>query len=197
MQRIIILIGVLAIATLTVFLYSGQTPSTTAETSGQTSFADLARGNMSAVTIHESPEPIMDMPLILEDGTSIQLSSLQGKVLLVNLWASWCAPCQAEMAHLNEVQVKLGGDDFEVVAINNDLEGVEKARETLVEWSVPDLAVYADPKMKSGMEMAGGKLPTTFLVDRKGMVRATYLGPLDWASDEAYELYEALINEAS
>jgi len=197
MQRILLIIAVIAIATLGIFLYSGQAPSTTAETTGKTSFASLVRGNMSKLTVHESPVQIEDIPLILEDGTSIQLSSLQGKVLLVNLWASWCAPCQAEMAHLNDVQIKLGGDDFEVVAINNDTGGVDKARETLDAWSVPDLAVYADPKMRSGMGMAATRLPTTFLVDRKGMIRATYLGPLDWASEEAYELYEALIAEAS
>ena len=97
------------------------------------------------------------------------------------------------MAHLRDLEQKLGGEDFEVVAINNDFGGVTKAKETLAAWRVPELRVFADPELKSGMGLAQGRLPTSLIVNREGLVLAKYVGPLDWADAEAIRLIEQLV----
>ncbi len=150
-------------------------------------------GEMASITVYEAPKPLPDYSIQIEDGTEIKMSDLKGRVLLINLWASWCAPCRAEMKDIAELQEILGGPDFEVVALNEDRGGLKKAKITLEEWGVEGLNLYADKSMKTGFSMAGGKLPTSYIVDKNGMMIAEYVGPLDWASTESLALFRKLM----
>ena len=128
-------------------------------------------GEMASITVYEAPKPLPDYSIQIEDGTEIKMSDLKGRVLLINLWASW----------------------FEVVALNEDRGGLKKAKITLEEWGVEGLNLYADKSMKTGFSMAGGKLPTSYIVDKNGMMIAEYVGPLDWASTESLALFRKLM----
>ena len=168
-------------------------PTTITNMQEKGTIAALAKGDMARLDLPEAPYPLEDYILMLEDDSPVRLSEMRGKILLVNIWASYCAPCQYEMKDLNALQVALGGADFEVVAINTDRGGVRVARETLIEWDVPDLKLYADPKMNTAFGLAEGRLPTSLIVDRDGMVLASYTGPLDWADDDALAMFTALM----
>jgi len=150
------------------------------------------KGEMAKLTLPEKLEPISGHIIQREDGSPVALDEMKGKVLLVNLWAPWCAPCRAEMKELASLQRMLGDEKFEVIAINVDRGGIAQARETLSEWGVVGLPLYAQPTMEIAFSLAEGKLPTSYIIDRDANVRALYVGPLAWDKAEAVALFEAL-----
>ena len=150
------------------------------------------KGEMAKLTLPETPTPLSDHIIMREDGAPVKLSDMAGKAMLINLWASWCAPCRAEMKELANLQKHLGDDQFEVVAITVDRGGVLQAKETLAEWGIEGLALYAEPTMAIALELAEGALPTSYVVGKDGMVRASFRGPLKWDEPEALALFQAL-----
>jgi len=150
------------------------------------------KGEMAKLVLLDPPEAATDHIIMREDGTPVALDEIKDKVLLVNLWAPWCAPCRAEMKELANLQKALGDDRFEVVAVNVDRSSIGGARETLKEWGVEGLGLYAEPTMKIAIDLAEGRLPTSFIIDRKGMVRAVYVGPLAWDKPSSLALFQAL-----
>jgi len=150
------------------------------------------KGEMAKLSL---PDPVPDLSariIMQEDGSPISFRELRGKVLLVNLWAPWCAPCRAEMKELANLQRELGDDKFEVVAINVNRGGIPEARETLKEWGVEGLPLYAEPTMAIAFELAEGKLPTSYVIDLEGKTVGFYLGPLKWDKPEAIAYFSAL-----
>ena len=120
--------------------------------------------------------------------------------MLFNLWATWCVPCRKEMPALDELQAKLGGADFEVVAVNIDTRDADKPRAWLKEVGIERLAYYADPAAKVFQDLKQvGKawgMPTTILVDAAGCEIGTLAGPAEWASDDAIKLVNAALGRA-
>ena len=149
-------------------------------------------GEMAALTIPAETQMLSDHIIMAESGEPKKLSAMKGKAMLINLWAPWCAPCRAEMKELAHVQKLLGDDTFEVIAINVDRGGIRQAEETLKEWGIEGLALYAEPTMAIAFDLAEGALPTSFVVDKAGKVRALFLGPLAWDKPEGIALFEAL-----
>ncbi|MGL5116004.1 MAG: thiol:disulfide interchange protein TlpA, partial [Beijerinckiaceae bacterium] len=157
-----------------------------------TKLKPLAVGEVAAVLVAEKPKLIPDLAFQTPDGKPTTLASLRGKVILVNLWATWCAPCRKEMPALDRLQAELGGPDFEVVAINIDQRNLERPKTFLAEIGVSRLAYYADPSAKVFQQLrvvdrALG-MPTTLLVDKDGCELAYLPGPAEWASEDAVRL---------
>lgn len=152
------------------------------------------KGEMAQLTIPEQTQMLSDHIIMSETGEPKKLSAMKGKAMLINLWAPWCAPCRAEMKELANLQKHLGDADFEVIAVNVDRGGIPQARETLKEWGIEGLALYAEPTMAIAFDLAEGALPTSFVVDKSGEIRALFLGPLAWDKPEGIELFEALKN---
>ena len=154
-------------------------------------------GDVAALMQARAPMPMSDLAFTAPDGKPMTLADRKGKVLLVNLWATWCAPCRKEMPDLDALQKSHGGDQFEVVAINIDTRNPEKAEAFLTEIGVERLARYADPTLsvfntlKSRGRAIG--LPVTVLIDREGCELGTMNGPALWASPDAHRLIEAAI----
>jgi len=157
-----------------------------------TAINSYLKGEMAKLVLLENPAPLSGAIIMREDGSPVGLDEMKGKVLLVNLWAPWCAPCRAEMKELANLQRMIGDEKFEVVAINVDRGGIEQARETLAEWGVEGLPLYAEPTMKIAFSLAEGKLPTSYIIDRDTNARALYVGPLVWDKPEAVALFKAL-----
>lgn len=149
-------------------------------------------GEMAKLTLPEKLEPVAGHIIMRADGSPVALDEMKGKVLLVNLWAPWCAPCRAEMKELAHLQQALGDDKFEVVTVNVDRGGIAQAKETLKEWGVETLPVYAEPTMKIAIDLGGGRLPTSVIVDSNSIVRAVFVGPLAWDKPESIKLFTAL-----
>lgn len=152
----------------------------------------LNKGAMAAFVIRPKP---LDLPDFSFDGPegAMSAAALKGKVVLLNIWATWCVPCREEMPQLNALQADLGGETFEVVAINVDKNGAEKAKDFLEETGAKDLALYTDPTGKLFATLKAVGMPATLLLDAQGKELGRLVGPADWASPEAKALIEAAI----
>ncbi len=150
----------------------------------------LAKGEVAALQIPNEPARLVDLSFKMPDGRDTTLSAFRGKAVLVNLWATWCAPCRHEMPALDRLQQKYGGPDFEVVAINIDTRNFEKPKQFLDEVGVKALAQYADPSAKIFQDLkAVGRafgMPTTILLDKNGCELAYLAGPAEWSSPDAF-----------
>lgn len=151
-----------------------------------------ARGEMSAfVTLDDAPAQPLGR-IITDDGSEITLADRRGKLILVNFWATWCAPCIIEMPELDELQERLGSDDFEVMAISMD-RTMDDARRFYEENGLAHLALYHDPALRMAMSAGARGLPTTILYDRHGGEIGRLTGEVAWASDDAVALIEAAL----
>ena len=159
--------------------------------------APLARGEVAAVAVAGKPLRLPDLPFNDADGRSRALADWRGRSVLFNLWATWCIPCRQEMPALDALQAKLGGPDFEVVAVNIDTRDPDKPRSWLREVGVTRLAYYADPSAKvfQDLKIAGKAIgmPTTLLVDPSGCEIGTISGPAEWASEDGVRLVSAAL----
>lgn len=157
--------------------------------------APLAKGEVAALTMATAPLQLPDLAFADIDGKPRKLSDWKGRVVLVNLWATWCVPCRKEMPALDKLQTMLGGPKFEVVAINIDTRDAEKPKTFLKDAGLTNLAYFHDNKAKvfQDLKSAGRALgmPTTVIVDSTGCEIATIAGPAEWASDDAVNLIKA------
>ena len=159
--------------------------------------AAAARGDVAAMQAPEMPRPAPDIAFKGPDGAELRLADLRGKLLLVNLWATWCAPCKAEMPALDRLQGALGGPDFAVVAINLDTRNVDKPPLWMTENGIAKLAYYADPggRVLPAIQRDTGStgLPTTMLIDAAGCTIGVMKGPAEWSSQDARNLILAAL----
>jgi thiol-disulfide isomerase/thioredoxin len=159
--------------------------------------APLARGELAAVVVPPDPHQLPALNFQDAAGSHKALGDWHGRAVLLNLWATWCVPCRKEMPALDALQARLGGPDFQVVAVNIDTRDPEKPKNWLKDVGVTHLTYYADPDAKIFQDLkAVGKavgMPTTLLVDRSGCNVATLAGPAEWASDDAVKLVQAAI----
>src|ERR1700739_2764564 len=155
----------------------------------------LVHGEVAALTMATTPFKLPDLAFDDADGKPKKLSDWRGRTVLVNLWATWCVPCRREMPALDALQTKLGGPDFEVVAINIDTRDPEKPKNFLKDADLTRLSYFSDGKAKVFQDLkAIGRalgMPTSVLVDGQGCEIATIAGPAEWASDDAVKLISA------
>ena len=159
--------------------------------------APMARGEVAAVGVALTPKTLPVLAFKDAAGADKTLADWRGRTVLLNLWATWCVPCRKEMPALDELQAKLGGADFEVVAVNIDTRDPDKPKTWLREVGIGRLAYYADPSAKVFQELkAAGKafgMPTTLLIDSNGCEIASLAGPAEWASEDALKLISAAL----
>lgn len=154
--------------------------------------AGLAHGEVAAMTLSRDIAPMPAIRFVSEDGAQKTLKDFAGKTLLLNLWATWCVPCRAEMPMLDRLQGELGSDRFEVVAINVDASKPEKTKAFLDEIAVKHLARNTGPDLFYQLKSAGVVgLPATFLVDGAGCQLGMMAGPANWNSAEGKALLAA------
>lgn len=155
----------------------------------------FATGEMSQFrTVPDAPEQPRNT-LITGQGEEITLADKRGKILLVNFWATWCAPCVVEMPYLNELQGAYGSDDFEVVTISMDRR-IEEPQAFFEEYELDHLNFYFDPGMSIAFGVMGSAnrgLPLTILYDRNGQEIGRVAGEAEWNSPDAYALIEAAL----
>ena len=157
----------------------------------------LSTGQMTAFVFKKAPEPLPDISFLDGAGVARSVDDWRGKVVLLNLWATWCAPCRKEMPALDRLQAALGSDQFEVVALSVDRAGLEGAKKFLDHINVRSLKLYADPTAKIGSQLKVAGLPATLLLDRQGREIGRLTGPAEWDSEEAKRLILAALNEAA
>ena len=165
---------------------------------GESSSAQLkaaAQGAVAAVVVPKHKTSLQDVSFADASGAQVSLASLQGKALLVNLWATWCVPCREEMPALDALQKQAGAKDFAVVAVSMD-SAVDAPKEFYAAHHIGALALYHDVNTKMFLALRkiglGAGLPTSLLIDKKGCIAATLSGPADWSGKDALKLIDAL-----
>ena len=153
----------------------------------------LADGDMKKLAIHEEPKAVSEAEFETAEDGSGTLADYRGKYVLVNFWATWCAPCRKEMPQLQALQDAYGGDGFEVVTIATGRNAPEKIEEFFAEAGVHSLPRHRDPKQALARDMAVLGLPITVLIDPEGREIARLIGDADWNSDSAHRIVEALL----
>ncbi len=154
-----------------------------------------ATGEVAAMLPADPPQSLAGLAFTGPDGAPTSVGKFAGKTVLLNLWATWCAPCRAEMPALDRLQKERGGEGFEVVAVNVDTGDDSKPKRFLEETAVGSLAYYRDNTLgifnelkKRGLALG---LPVTLLIDAEGCLLANMNGPAEWASDDARALLDA------
>ncbi len=189
------LIGLVVCAgILGVYLIGGEPRKPTEEARPVGGLRELAKGPMAAFVVKPAGEPIINIKFQDESGAETGLDKWKGRVVLLNLWATWCAPCRKEMPELDALQQKLGSSDFEVVAVSVDRQGVPVARKFLDETKATNLKLYVDTTARSLDAMKAVGLPASILIDRQGNEIGRLLGPAEWASPEAIALVQSAID---
>jgi thiol-disulfide isomerase/thioredoxin len=162
--------------------------------------APLVRGEVAALAVASNPIRVPDLTFQDAAGATKTLADWRGRTVLFNLWATWCVPCRKEMPALDALQARLGGDAFQVVAVNIDTRNLEKPKAWLKEVGIERLGYFADPSAKVFQDLkAAGKafgMPTTLLIDPLGCEIATLAGPAEWASEDAVKLLQAALTKS-
>jgi thiol-disulfide isomerase/thioredoxin len=153
----------------------------------------LSQGQMATFVFRPEPELLPDVKF--QDGTGRErtLADWHGKVVLLNLWATWCLPCRKEMPALDRLQAELGSDRFQVVAVSIDRTGLPGAKKFLAEAKAERLPLYADATARMGSALRAAGLPATILLDRQGREIGRLLGPAEWDGEDAKRLIRAAL----
>jgi len=135
-------------------------------------------------------------PISFADGAGQPktLADFSGKIVLLNIWATWCAPCRKEMPTLERLHAALGGPDFEVVALSID-RSTDAIRKFFAEIGIQKRAIYRDSSAKAMRQLGVVGLPTTLLIDREGLEIGRLIGPAEWDAPEIAEFVSCVISE--
>jgi thiol-disulfide isomerase/thioredoxin len=155
--------------------------------------AALREGDMRKLNFHQEPVAAGQTPFLTETGEEMRLSDYAGKHIVLNFWATWCAPCRKEMPTLSALQTAMGGEDFAVVTVatgRNDPAGMSQF---MAEIGVDNLPLHRDPQQRLAREMGVLGLPITVILNPEGMEIARLQGDADWASDSARAIVAALV----
>jgi len=145
-------------------------------------------GAVASFVLADRPEPAPEITFSDAAGNTLRLADFRGKVVLLNLWATWCAPCVKEMPALDRLQAKLGGPDFAVLALSIDREGLAKVQPFFAQNRIASLPPYLDQGGRAPAAFGARGLPTTLLIDRDGRVIGRQEGAAAWDDDSAVAL---------
>lgn len=158
------------------------------------SVSAFSKGEVAAMAATQPPRPLQ-LAFKGPEGKDMTVADLSGKTVLLNLWATWCVPCREEMPALNALQSTMGGNDFEVVAVNIDTGSDQKPKNFYQDYKIDKLAFYSDSSMgvfnavkKEGLAFG---LPATLILDKKGCLIGAMNGPAAWDSEDAKALIAA------
>ncbi|WP_251701804.1 TlpA family protein disulfide reductase [Metapseudomonas boanensis] len=139
------------------------------------------------------PRPVEDVRFVDGEGKPRSLADFRGKVVLLNLWATWCVPCRQEMPTLDRLQAKLGGNDFQVVALSLDQGGLQVVQDFYREIGIQHLQIYLDEQMQTIQSLGAFGLPVTLLLDREGRELGRKAGAAEWDSPEVIEFVQEVM----
>lgn len=157
----------------------------------------MREGDMRKLNFHSAPIETTDVGFVGEDAQDMTLADFEGKYIVLNFWATWCAPCRKEMPHLSALQNTLGGDGFEVVTIatgRNPLPGMQRF---FAEIEVDNLPLHTDARQSLARNLGVLGLPVTLLINPQGKEIARMQGDADWSGDNAIAILQTLMDQDS
>ena len=134
-----------------------------------------------------------DVVFVNEDGSDMTLAAFEGKYVVLNFWATWCAPCRKEMPHLSDLQTELGSDTFEVVTVATGVNQRPAMERFLDEIGVDNLPLHTDPNSALARDFGIVGLPVTLILNPEGFELARLIGDADWSSDNAIDILETVV----
>jgi len=164
---------------------------------------EASTGELAAFRATAKGDGYPEISFVSQDGQTVGFDHFGGKVTLVNFWATWCAPCRAEMPALDALHAKYADQGFQVATINLDTgeDGIKKAKAFMDEVGLKNLPLHADPTFEAFEVLkkrgAALGLPATLLLGPDGHEWGVLAGPAEWNSDDAYGLIEAALSQAS
>ena len=162
-----------------------------------TPLADLREGDMKKLNLLSEPRAVSDAAFLTSDGGEITLAAYEGQYVVLNFWATWCAPCRHEMPTLSALQEEFGGDAFEVVTVATGRNAPQAMSRFFDEIGVTNLPLHRDPEQGLARDMAVLGLPVTVIIDPEGREIARLQGDADWHSDSARAIVAALLDRMS
>ena len=146
--------------------------------------------------MNDIPKPMPELQFNDSDGKALTLADFKGKVVLLNIWATWCAPCRKEMPTLDRLQATLGGPDFIVLPVSIDRKGMDVVSLFYVDVGIKNLGRYLAPAANHALDAIGvWGLPTTLLLDRQGRELGRLEGPAEWDAPDMIDFLKAAINK--
>ena len=187
-------LGLFAIIAAAFVFSSSPAPQATLAPEAVSKLEALKTGDMKKLAIHSAAKPVAQADYDLFDGGKANLADHKGKIVLLNFWATWCAPCRKEMPMLAALQDELGGENFEVLTIATGRNEPAAMARFFKEIGVTNLPLHRDPTSAVAREMGVLGLPATVILNREGLEIARLLGDADWASDSAKAVLQAIVD---
>lgn len=184
------MIVIASLVAIAFFLFTYQRENATGKVSGGTLNIAIDIGDQRFMR-WSTPRDLPTLPFKGEADKALSLADFRGKVVLLNIWATWCPPCREEMPSLDRLNAKLGGADFEVVALSIDRD-TALVESFYQEFGIETLRGYFDPSARAPNLLRAPGIPTTLLIDRNGQEIGRALGPAAWDGEQV----EALIDRA-
>jgi thiol-disulfide isomerase/thioredoxin len=150
------------------------------ERNADASAPTTAAGGALSIRRAEQPRPVPELHFVDGAAKPRSLVEFRGRVVLLNIWATWCVPCRKEMPALDRLQATLGGPGFEVVALSIDRDGVPKIKDFYEELGLKALRIYVDASGDVMAKLGAVGIPLTLLVDRQGDELWRLIGPAEW-----------------
>lgn len=183
---------------LTVVLYTALALGANTAYAQNPSYAEISAnltGDMKKLNFHSEPQDISDKAFIDEEGRESNFAAYEGKYVLVNFWATWCAPCRKEMPSLSKLQQEMQSETFEVVTLATGRNSTAAIADFFETINVINLPKFQDPKQKIARDMGILGLPMTVILSPEGKEIARLRGDADWASPEAIAVISALTSQ--
>jgi len=163
-----------------------------AETAAENGAVSGERPRLGEFIPSSPPVPAPTISLVDLAGNTVSLSEFAGRLVLINLWATWCEPCLREMPSLERLQSRLG-DQITVVAISEDRGGGKTVEPFINKLGLKSFKTYLDPKSDAGRAFKVAGLPTSFLIDREGRVLGRIEGAAEWDSPKLLEVLKSVL----
>lgn len=179
-----------------IVLYTALALGANAAAASDAALTALLVGDMKKLNLHSTPQAVPDVAFVSADGTDMTLADYKGKLVLVNFWATWCAPCRKEMPALSALQSEFGGDNFEVVTIATGRNPPPAMAKFFDQIDVTNLPLHRDPKSALARQMAVLGLPVSVILNAEGQEIGRLMGDADWHSDSARALIAALLPQS-
>lgn len=138
-----------------------------------------------AFIIHAMPQPVPVLSFVNSDGQELSLVAF-----LLNTWATWCLPCREEMPALERLEERLGGPEFQLVALSIDRDGLPKVKSFYEEIGLKSLGMYVDTSSKASYALGAVGIPTTLLINPEGLEVGRLVGPAEWDSSHLIEIIQ-------
>ena len=171
-----------------VFYAVAEFPTTQSDSRSVTAAHSGAAADAFAFSFFDQPRPMPELSFIDGDGRARSLADFKGKPILLNIWATWCAPCRKEMSSLDRLQADQGLSQLVVLPLSIDRQGLPVVKKFYDELGLRSLGIFLDPSGGTASKVNAVGLPTTLFIDRDGREIGRKVGPAEWDSIETVTL---------